>query len=396
MNSLRYRYMPAIALWVFVLSCFVVPARARETPEKINGLYQATFKGSPFEIGLAHGKLFRNEIQKIYSFYLDEFVYENWTKKIAMFKGKQKAYADPRKDMEEFAAKSLPLIPDEYIEEMKGMAEGSGVSLAEILNMTVHVDYLSTMMCSMMLAKDKASADGSLVQARNLDWGGDGLELMDQFTSVLVYKPDKGYSFVSVIYPGIVGALTAVNEKKLTVELNFVATSHKAASGFPALLMVRRLAQYAASVDEAEKIIRDNPMISGYNITVADGKTGEARVFEISADALGVRTPDATGALFSTNHFLTKELADYYREGKRPGGIPSADRYNRMAGLVAEKYGAIGPDAAQAIIHDPGVKVGTTVQSVIFKPADEIIWVWSRNRAPGDFVQFDVKKLLAD
>ena len=74
---------------------------------------------------------------------------------------------------------------------------------------------------------------------------------------------------------------------------------------------------------------------------------------------------------------------------------PSLDRYNRLVELLDEYRGSVDPETAIRMIHDSGVKVSGTVQTVILKPADSLIWVWSRNRAPGDFVEFNVDELLA-
>jgi len=352
-------------------------------------------KGSPYQMGLQQGKLLKQQISDVYKVYLNDLVYGDWVKKYAILKGASAAYSNPSKAMAAFAAKSEKYIPQEYIDEMKGLAEGAGIDYKEVLNMTTHVDYFAILMCSTFVANGPATPDGKLIEARNLDWASGQAKELDPFTTVFVYKPDKGHSFVSIIYPGIVGALSAVNDAKITVELNFSMAKKNGTMGFPALLFTRHVAQNAATIDEAEKLIRDLPRIAGYNIMVTDGKTNKARLIEITADGVGTKDIE-NNSLITTNHFTTKELSGQNVDSSRFSQLPTGERYDRLAQLIKENFGKIDPAKAIIMIHDNGVMVSGTVQTIIFKPADEQIWVWGRARGTGgEFTKYSVKELLS-
>lgn len=359
-----------------------------------DGLYVITLEGTPYEIGFQQGTLMKEQINQIYKIYLNDLVYNTWVKEYAILgRGGKDAWKSPRKALAKFAKGQEEFIPAEYLEEMKGIADGAGLEYIDVLSMSAHVDYFA-ILCSTIVATGKATPDGKLVEARNLDWAQGGLQDLDKFSTVLVIRPDKGHAFVSVLYPGIVGALTAVNDAKITAELNFSMAKENGKKGMPALIMLRHLIQNAGTLDEAEEILNKAEKFAGYNITVTDGKTNDARLIEVAHEKLGTKSP-TDGVLVSTNHFITDVLAGKNIDSSTFSSSPSQDRYDRLVELAKTGYGKIDPEAAKIFIHDNDVKVTGTVQTIVFKPADSLIWVWSRNRAEGDYVKLDVEKLLS-
>jgi predicted choloylglycine hydrolase len=377
-----------------VIVLFQSSLSAEPRIEKVGGLRVVYLEGDPYKIGYDLGSLMKDDIVQVYNVYLGDLVYNDWVKKYAILKGASAAYGNPRKAMGQFAQGLVPHIPEVYIQEMKGLAEGAGLDYREVLNMTAHVDYFAVLMCSTLAATGDATTDGKLIEARNLDWAGGSAKELDPLTTVFVYKPDRGHSFVSVLYPGIVGALTVVNDAQITVELNFSMAKKNATEGFPALLISRHVAQNASSLDEAEALLRQIPRVAGYNIFVTDGKTNEARLIEITSDAIGSMGMDEKGLLGSTNHFITKELAGANVDSSRFSELPSDGRLNRLFEMMNDNYGKIDPAKAFEMIHDDGIKVSGTVQTVVFKPADHLMWVWARGREPSDVVEFNIKNML--
>jgi predicted choloylglycine hydrolase len=389
-------FIVTAAIGALIAGGFALKAPAESQLAEKDGLHVVTLEGSPHELGLQQGRLLKDQIQQVYKVYLNDLVYQEWVKQYAILKGQTKAYSNPPKAIAEFAKGNEPNIPREYIEEMKGLAEGAGLEYSEVLNMTAHVDYFAMLMCSTIVAAGQATPDGKLIEARNLDWASGKATELDPFTTVFIYKPDHGHKFVSILYPGIVGALTAVNDQKLTVELNFSMAKKNGKSGFPALLIVRHIAQNAATLDEAETILRDMPRIAGYNVMVTDGKTNKARLIEITSDKVGTSDLRADGTLITTNHFVTKELSGENVDSSRFSQLPSGERYARLDTLLKQYYGKIDPQIGMTMIHDDGVKVSGTVQTTIFKPAEGLIWVWARNHQPDHFVEFNVGELLGN
>jgi len=82
------------------------------------GITVVYLKGTAYEIGFAHGKLCKNEIINVNKIYWD---YYDHLKKLPDGK-----WLSLSRDLERY-------IPEEYILEMKGIADGSGIEYDKIL-----------------------------------------------------------------------------------------------------------------------------------------------------------------------------------------------------------------------------------------------------------------------
>jgi len=82
------------------------------------GITVVYLTGSPYEIGLAHGKLCKNDILTANEPYLD--IYE-------------KLSLDPQNKWLEVSKKLEKHIPKEYLEEMRGIADGAEIEYEKIL-----------------------------------------------------------------------------------------------------------------------------------------------------------------------------------------------------------------------------------------------------------------------
>ena len=391
MKQALWKRVPGILIFAALLAA---AAAAHAEPQMQQGFIVAVFEGAPADMGRQQGELLKDQVQRIYKEYLNDLFYNDWVKMFAMLKGMNKVYKNPHKDVTQFAETTLPFIPEEYVEEMQALADAGGVPFREVLNLTAHVDYMSLLLCSTAVAAGDATGGRGLVMARNLDWAEGEVKSLDALSSLLVYRPEEGHAFVSILYPGMVGALSAVNDAQIAVELNYVETTHNRDTGFPALLLVRHIAQHADSLDQAEALLRQAPVITGYNVVVADGKTGRARLFELSGDAMAVVDMSADDTLVATNHFTSPDLAPFNVPDERQYGLRSIPRYDRLHELLGQNYSAVDAAAAAAMVHDPGVRAPSTMQSFVFDPAADRLLVWSRTRAPGDFAEFKISELL--
>ena len=178
---------------------------------------------------------------------------------------------------------------------------------------------------------------------------------------------------------GVLGKIGA-NDAGLGVHFNILHhASDRGDGGVPVHAIARRVLDEAATVDEAEAIIRSAPASASTVLTVV-ARDGERRAacFEISPARVAVVRPGADGWLVHTNHFIdptqregeaTRDASTTYerlghlvaqREGM--GGLP----IERRAGAMAGKAGALAPVCFRPDPAEPLHEQWTTLLTVGF------------------------------
>jgi hypothetical protein len=144
-----------------------------------SGITVVYLTGSPYEIGLAHGKLCKNEILTTNKAYLDLY---------------EKLSLDPQNKWLEVSKKLENRIPEEYLEEMRGIADGSEIEYEKIL-------YINTLTTISMGNKCYAFAfiegNSRIITVRQID---DDTK-SDLYKNMILYiiKPQKGYGFAAIL-----------------------------------------------------------------------------------------------------------------------------------------------------------------------------------------------------
>lgn len=256
--------------------------------------------------------------------------------------------------------------------------------------------------CTSFAARGKATADGHLIVGRNFDF--DAGKCFDTNKIVMRVKPDKGYGFISVGWPGLVGVVTGLNDKKISISINAAQSTDVRRIGTPVSLVMRQVMQYAATLDEAVEIIRKSEVFVSDCYLLADGKTGEAAVVEKTPLRTQVRRMDGDHIVCS-NQFMTAELAGdarnilYMKEGT------SVARYDRMEALVKENAGRIDPVVAAGILRDRALPGGVdgglgnpaalnslvATHSVITDATAGVIWVSAAPHQLGAYLPFSLE-----
>jgi tetratricopeptide (TPR) repeat protein len=259
--------------------------------------------------------------------------------------------------------RNLPdYVPREYAEEILGIAEGCpdpfpqlGPRYHRILNYHAAHDISHwvhdrpVVGCTAFAAGPGATRDGHLLVGRNFDF--EAGRVFDRNKIIGCYRPSRGRAFLSVVWPGMAGAITGLNEDRIFCSINGAHSESKDNIGTPVSLVVRQVLQYAGSVEEAVGIIRDARVFVSDSYLVADGKTGEAVVVEKSPARVEVRRI-LEDILLQSNHFECGGFDDDEgnREYQRIG--TSVPRHRRLAELVQRHRGALDVPTAVAILRD--------------------------------------------
>ncbi|HUU84496.1 MAG TPA: C45 family peptidase [Phycisphaerae bacterium] len=375
--------------------------------ETVQGVRVLKLWGTPEQRGYAHGYLLGRDI-------------------VEMFDGavlNPQVLEDPRQYETEVRGKFLRQMrfsPDRRAElegMFRGIVDSVGLPQTRLERLGRNLDVQDLMainsmadwyrfFCSSFSAWGQATADGGMLTARNLDFLA--LPGLDTSHVIIVYlQPGGGKrAWVSVAWPALIGAYTAMNEDGVTILMHDAlgrANTHQGAF-VPRSIALRdalESARAATAVGDVKRVLLTEPSITGNNIHVSSPFSGQihpAAVFEydgdISADG-GLSTRFSTAPplkdwLVCTNHYCLRETPH------RPWD-DSTQRYTTIETAlkqVRQRQGKIDLALARQIMASVGVK--TTFHSVVLLPNSKELYVsLARPGTPAHLIQ-PVHLRLAD
>ena len=258
-------------------------------------------------------------------------------------------------------------------------------------------------MCSMWAAWGSRTLDGSLFSGRNLDWNEN--TGIDRHKLISVFHPPGRYAHAAFGFGGVVGALTGMSAKGLTVHEANLESDRDSFHGFPWLLRLRYIMERAATLSEAEAIWRATNNTIGFNHMVASASDRSALVMETNAvttaffadndpreAAAAFAGPGRTilgapmkDAVWRTNHGFDGRIVREYMWNTTHAYNDSDTRYHLIAGALSASdalVNATGAVGVTALVGQKGnnptfknysaceapFKGGSNVLSVAFDP----------------------------
>jgi len=245
--------------------------------------------GTPREMGIAYGQLLAYEIRLLMNeTYL--YFYEQIGQYIKFLEPElQQKIEEEGVDiiLEYVWVLARPHIPERYIEEMKGVAEGSGLPYKEIYQMAMIPEALKAS-CTMVGAWDKATPNGcSLVQLRALDWDTNGP--FQQFPVVLVYHPtDGGHPFSVLSWTGLVGAITGFSDAQVAIceKVWYGYDGKDSRRGTPFTFVLRDILQFDKTKEDAIDRMNTTDRTCAIFVGVGDNTSNEMDVVQYSYESL--------------------------------------------------------------------------------------------------------------
>ncbi|MEW6202521.1 MAG: C45 family autoproteolytic acyltransferase/hydrolase [bacterium] len=376
--------------------------------EERSGFTVVHLKGEPYEIGYQRGVLLKNEIN--YALNSIDKELRQW---ITEYAGVESTTAMVMlfKDLahNQGISKMLKFIPEEYIEEMQGIADGAGVKYKDILLLNAGYDVienLTKLYCSAFAAASPATADGRLYHGRNLDW--EPPDLIAEQNILFFVQPADGIPFVNIAPSPFVCVVTAMNLQGVSVTINVSLSNEPRTEGMPTFLLLRNIVQHAATIDEAIKMIQTTPRTVGNNILISDGKNNDASLLECSSSRCEIRKPQ-DGLLWANNHYEHPEMKKRQYPMNIYGRNNTEGRFERLGKLLKEKAGTLDIQTLVEVFRDRyNWETGTidsfcpqsicnpkTAQSIIFAPTDRQFSIAQPLPIPacdGKYFAFDLKQ----
>ena len=163
--------------------------------------------------------------------------------------------------------KTLKHIPDRYVEECNGIAEGAGIPQEKILgfNFGKGPNSLFREGCTAFAISGQCSIDRVPILMKNRDLGYRRIH-----AQVLAYSKLKGFNeFIGVTTAGNAYWYQGINEKGL-VAYNTATLCGKYEEGMPINVLVRRLLEECNTVDDALRFIETNQVSACSNLFLGD------------------------------------------------------------------------------------------------------------------------------
>ncbi|MBI1387503.1 MAG: peptidase C45 [bacterium] len=282
------RFLHSLALLtVFALFCAAGQAEiiAREGKgylENLDGQMVLHLKGTPYEMGYQHGVLLKDHVRANLLSIVDNQTDKGKSPEYQMYKmlrgGMQK--------------RLMPHIPERYLEEMRGLAEGSGLEYEQILTGNLFPEAFH---CSGIALMKQATHDGSLYHVRILDYMTDaGLQ---EHAVVMIVEPDGYNAYLNVGFAGFMGSVTGMNEKQIGIgEMGGGGQGHW--DGEPMAFLIRDALERAGTLDDAMKIFRDTPRTCEYYYVISDAKIPDARGVYATPKQIHFMKPGEPYAMF--------------------------------------------------------------------------------------------------
>lgn len=373
------------------------------------GLWEAKVPGSPIERGAKYGVLSKGLLK------YQEDVFVNQIHEIV-----------PSESWVEFLHKLIIIfnrnmakhIPEEYREEIYAMSlfctnEYNSYGSPYVRQLNYHAahdighamqEYMLVGCSSFAIWGDKSESKDLLI-GRNFDF-----YVGDDFARnkvVLFVEPTNGYRFASISWAGMMGVLSGMNEKGLTVTINASKGAIPISSAMPISLLARHILQYASTIEEAYTIAQQFETFVSESLLIGSATDGYAAIIEKAPEKIALYQ-SSTSQVICTNHYQSElfDSDEYNRENIATSDSPY--RHKRLNELLVQ-YSPINPKDAVDILRnrsgigdtDIGLSNEMSINqfiahhSVVFKPSELRFWVSTAPWQLGEYVCYDLDDVFA-
>jgi isopenicillin-N N-acyltransferase like protein len=292
-------------------------------------------ESDPFARGFDHGRMARDQVVaslRTYRRLFKDFVGIEWedAKRIGM------RYARP-----------IGAYAPDLLEEIRGVAEGSGNDLAEILALNSRSEIaLSARLvdgCTAFAAFGTATAGGDVLLCQNWDWRASQREA---FVVLLIEREDRP-AITMLTEAGIIGKI-GFNSAGLGACLNAIVTDQVREDGVPLHVVLRRILD-SRNLGDAIQAVGAAGIASAANFLIAQDRGGALDIEAVPSD-FDVLLPDRD-MICHTNHLRSLRLVAVRDLGKMvlPDSYP---RLARVVRLLEERHGCLSEAEAYAILRD--------------------------------------------
>ncbi len=277
-----------------------------------------TVSGSHYEMGTQIGEAMRTAIQGMLVTYRENFVLAYDEIKLTW----EQAILQSRK-YAPFAEEYVP----QYIEELRGMAEGANVAFDDLMVLNCTEAILSDALhlgCTSFAVNARRSTNGHVLIGHNEDWLADD----EPHTYIVRAKPDDEPAFIAMTYGGLLPNI-GFNEYGIAQCCDTVYPID-VRYGIPRIFVSRKVLS-AQTIRQAVEFTLHRKRAAGYNHLIADDN-GELYNVEVSATQFSLLYGGTDGMIAHTNHYQSPTMKAIEAE---PDTLIGAHmRFNRASRLL--------------------------------------------------------------
>ncbi len=314
-------------------------------------------------------------------------------------------------------------VPPWMNERMEGMREALGEDKNRIMTALVLPDLLPFLQSIWVSFRpgDFVASDAprfgctsflahgsSFFLGRNLDFPG--VNYWDRFPVIQTFQPARGLNYVGVLSAGVpLAGITGLNEAQIAVSVHQHYSRTARIKGQLPFVFGEQILRECSTLAQAEEVLAKAQVSASWAFVVADGKTGEGFLYELSPNGRGIKKLEG-GALGHSNQFQTTSCQAFEYATTSRMNWDNHCRRERLLELVKKAGAGLAPAAAvQALCdhwdpywNEPKVANRTVsqvynIQSVLFDMVQMKFWA-AEGESPihlGSYAQFDVGRLLA-
>lgn len=371
------------------------------------GLWEMYLEGSPFEMGVVNGKLTKELIYQQEKAFVEQInimvpspTYLKFLKYfIAFF----------NRDIDEY------ILP-EYKQEIYGISFSAshefdyiGSNYERMLNYHAAHDIGHALQDLMLVgctsfAANLGYSDSSLIIGRNFDF-----YVNDDFAKnkiIVFVNPKKGNKFAYITWASMIGVVSGMNDKGLTVTLNAGKSDIPFKAATPISLLAREILQYAGNIDQAVAIAKKRKIFVAESLLIGSAADNTAVIIEKSPTKMDVYKAD-NHYLVCANHFQGQTFMQDENNIERIKEAYSIDREERADELLASKDTTDYLMAAKILRDRKGLK-GESIgignekamaqmishHSVIFEPLRQWMWVSTYPYQLGRYLAYNLTSVF--
>jgi isopenicillin-N N-acyltransferase-like protein len=302
----------------------------------------------------------------------------------------------------EIAAAASTFVPDPFNDRIPSYQRM--VYLQSLYDVILSFEHSPLIGCTSFAVTGDGAEAGHSVLARTFDF--EAGDIFDSHKAVFLVHESGRLAYASVSWPGLIGAVTGMNEAGLALVVHGGRAREPRNSGEPLAHTMRDVLGESRSTDEAIRVLSSREPMVSHIVMLVDVAGNVAVVERAPGEPPNVRRGSSKTAL--TNHFEgpwaddpanvrvkaeTSTQARRARADELLSRLPPGAGVEDMIAMLRDKRG-VG-DVVLPANDRRAIDARIATHGVVMDTTARVIWVSEGPHLAGRFIRFDIGRLLA-